>query len=69
MEAGDRDDGEEQEGLGVSQLAAGNVGWDYDEWKVRHHVCLEHLDQRLRPLERDNIFVDDIAFNRVLRGR
>ena len=61
MEAGDGDYGEEQERLSVSKLAAGDVGWDDDEGKVWHHICFIHLDQCLRPLKRDNIFVDDIA--------
>jgi hypothetical protein len=36
---------------------------------VRHHVRLEHLDQRLGALQRHNVLVDDIAFVGVLGRR
>jgi hypothetical protein len=69
VEASHRDNGEEEEGLAVPQVAAGNVGRDDDEGKVRHHVRLEHLDQRLGALQRHNVLVDNVAIAGVLRRR
>lgn len=69
MEAGDRDDGEEQEWLRVSHVAASNGWWNNDEGKMRHHIGLVDLHQRLCPLNGHNVLVDDIAFVRVVRGR
>ena len=61
MEAGNGEDGEEQEGLGDAQLCALDVWRDNDEGTVRHHVGLVDLDERVGALDRDNVFVNDIA--------
>jgi hypothetical protein len=69
VEAGNGEDGKEQEGLGDAQLCAFDVWRDDDEGKVWHHVRFVDLDERVGALDRDNVFVDDIAVGGGYGGR
>lgn len=66
VEAGHRQYRQEQEGLCVSQLAGSQVRRDDYKGEVRHHVRLVHFHQCLCLLDRDNVFVDNVA---ILLGR